>query len=134
MASGDNDIEAWQQWLAPAMEAEPGLVTISGDKRFQSIDAKLGVALNSMTHDAGENVQETSMKLRQRVQARRTQFSLVMGKKFLAFIKLYHHEIRTTSHVEVMYTRKNLYASKNLDFRMMGTFTNPCIETLNRTT
>ena len=114
--SGDNDIEAWQQWFGPAMGVEPHLdaVTTSGDTKFQSVDCKLVVALNSMIHNAGVNAKEVSMKLRQKSRQEEKQFSFVMGKE-----------------MEVMSIMQNLYALKKCGVRMMGTFINTGVETLN---
>ena len=44
IACGDNDQHAWGAWLGEAMEDKPHMDALSqlSERRFQSIDAKLG--------------------------------------------------------------------------------------------
>ena len=111
VASGDDDVEAWTRWLAPAFVSDPDLdaLSSSGDARFHSIDAKLGIALSAVIQNGGEAAREVAMKLRQRTQARAKTSSFVKGREVLAMIAL---NFRTTSHTEMMFNVQSLYMLK----------------------
>ena len=55
-ASGDERQEDWINWLSDAFQSPMDLDILesSGDSRFASIDAKLGITLHTIIHAAGE--------------------------------------------------------------------------------
>ncbi|CAK9059650.1 unnamed protein product [Durusdinium trenchii] len=121
VASGDDDVDAWTRWLAPAMVADPDLDALSdsGDIRFQSIDAKLGIALTAIVQNGGEAAREVAMKVRQRTQARSKTSSFVKGREVLAMIVT---NFRTTSYTEMMFNVQNLYSLKYPGDKQIGRF------------
>ena len=78
----------------------------SGDPRFHSIDAKLGLALSRVVTGSKEEGDNVAMKLRTRINAKGKTSTHIRGREVLALILL---NFKTTSNVEVLYTSMHLY-------------------------
>ena len=106
-ASGDERQDDWINWLSDAFQSPMDLDVIetSGDSRFASIDAKLGIII---IHAAGERSHDVQLKVRQMMQktARGTTPGMVKGREMLALII---DSFRSANNVDVMYASKHLY-------------------------
>ena len=112
-ASGDEKQEDWIQWLSDAFRSpyDPFLLETSGEARFASIDAKLGITLHTIIHAAGERSHDVQLKVRQMMQrrARGTTPGMVKGREMLALIV---DSFRSADNVDVMYASKHLFDLK----------------------
>ena len=108
IACGDNDQNAWGAWLAEAMNDRPDMDALSqlSERRFQSIDAKLSVALSAMIDNAGEAANDVKQRLHLRLLERGKTLEYVKGREILAMII---QSFKTTSHTEVMYNSQHLH-------------------------
>ena len=66
LAANDGDRAAWEAWLQPALRQNPDIYALndSGGQRFQSIDAKLSIALSNVISQAGDVARHVAIKLR----------------------------------------------------------------------
>ena len=108
IACGDNDQSAWGTWLGEAMADRPDMDALSqlSDRKFQSIDAKLSVALSTMIDNAGEAANDVKQRLHLRLLERGKSLEYVKGREILAMII---QSFKTTSHTEVMYNSQHLH-------------------------
>ena len=109
-ASGDERQDDWINWLSDAFQSPMDLDILesSGDSRFASIDAKLGITLHTIIHAAGERSHDVQLKVRQMMQkrARGTTPGMVKGREMLALIV---DSFRSADNVDVMYASKHLF-------------------------
>jgi hypothetical protein len=65
LAANDGDRAAWEAWLQPALRQNPDIDALndSGGQRFQSIDAKLSIALSNVISQAGDVARHVAIKL-----------------------------------------------------------------------
>ena len=88
LAANDGDKAAWEAWLQPAIRPNPDieLLNDSGGQRYQSIDAKLSIALSNVIAQAGDVARHVAIKLRLRTQSHSRRGTYVMGREILAMI------------------------------------------------
>ena len=104
-ASGDEKQDDWINWLSDAFQSpmdsmDLDILESSGESRFASIDAKLGITLHTIIHAAGERSHDVQLKVRQMMQkrARGTTPGMVKG------IEKCLHSSSTASAVRIMWT------------------------------
>ena len=87
-ACGDQDRKSWGDWISEAMVDNPDVDKLSrvAEPRFQSIDAKLSVALNGMLDNVGELANDVKMKLNLRTMESGQTYDYVKGREILAVI------------------------------------------------
>ena len=90
------------------MNDRPDMDALSqlSDRKFQSIDAKLSVALSTMIDNAGEAANDVKQRLHLRLLERGKSLEYVKGREVLAMII---QSFKTTSHTEVMYNSQHLH-------------------------
>ena len=76
------------------------------EPRFQSMDAKLSIALNGMLDNAGELANDVKQKLNLRTLETGASYDYVKGREILAMIL---SSFKTTTHAEVMYNAYHLH-------------------------
>ena len=109
IAANDSDQQPWIDWIKEAIDdPDPDKLMGSGDPRFHSIDAKLGLALTKVVSLSKEEGNNVAMKLRTRINAKGRTSTLIKGKEILALILL---DFKTTSNVELLYISVHLYQS-----------------------
>ena len=113
LAANDGDRAAWEAWLQPAIQPNPDLdaVNDSDGQRFQSIDAKLSIALSNIVTQAGDVARHVAMKLRLRTQAHCRRGTYVMGREILAMIL---NHFRTPGQRETAFTMEHIIKSQYL--------------------
>ena len=113
LAANDGDRAAWEAWLQPALRQNPDIDALndSGGQRFQSIDAKLSIALSNVISQAGDVARHVAIKLRLRTQASNRRATFVMGREILAMI-LEH--FRTPGQRETAFTMEHIIQSRYL--------------------
>ena len=78
IAANDSDQQTWIDWINQAIDdPDPDKLIDSGDPRFHSIDAKLGLALTKVVADSKEEGNNVAMKLRTRINAKGRASSLI---------------------------------------------------------
>ena len=113
LAANDGDKAAWEAWLQPAIRPNPDieLLNDSGGQRYQSIDAKLSIALSNVIAQAGDVARHVAIKLRLRTQSHSRRGTYVMGREILAMI-LEH--FRTPGQRETAFTMEHIVSMKYL--------------------
>ena len=113
LAANDGDKAAWEAWLQPAIRPNPDieLLNDSGGQRYQSIDAKLSIALSNVIAHAGDVARHVAIKLRLRTQNHSRRGTYVMGREILAMI-LEH--FRTPGQRETAFTMEHIVSMKYL--------------------
>jgi hypothetical protein len=113
LAANDGDRAAWEAWLQPAIRVDPDLDALndSDGQRFQSIDAKLSIALSNVVTQAGDAARHVAMKLRLRTQAHCKRGTYVMGREILAMIL---NHFRTPGQRETAFTMEHIIKSQYL--------------------
>ena len=113
LAANDGDKAAWEAWLQPAIRPNPDieLLNDSGGQRYQSIDAKLSIALSNVIAQAGDVARHVVIKLRLRTQSHSRRGTYVMGREILAMI-LEH--FRTPGQRETAFTMEHIVSMKYL--------------------
>jgi len=113
LAANDGDRAAWEAWLQPAIQPNPDLDALndSDGQRFQSIDAKLSIALSNVITQAGDVARHVSMKLRLRTQAHCRRGTYVMGREILAMIL---NHFRTPGQRETAFTMEHIIKAQYL--------------------
>ena len=113
LAANDGDRTAWEEWLRPALQPNADLDALSdsGGNRYQSIDAKLSIALSNVISQAGDVARHVSVKLRLRTQTKSRLGTYVMGREILAMI-LSH--FRTPGVRETAFTMEHIVQAKYL--------------------
>ena len=108
VACGDRDQKAWGDWISEAMVDNPDMVKLAriAEPRFQSMDAKLSIALNGMLDNAGELANDVKQKLNLRTLETGASYDYVKGREILAMIL---SSFKTTTHAEVMYNAYHLH-------------------------
>ena len=88
LAANDGDRAAWEAWVWPALQPDADLDALSdsGGQRYQSLDAKLSLALSRVITQAGDQARHVATKLRMRTQANARRGTFVMGREILAMI------------------------------------------------
>ena len=121
LAANDGDRAAWEAWLQPALRQNPDIDALndSGGQRFQSIDAKLSIALSNVISQAGDVARHVAIKLRLRTQASNRRSTFVMGREILAMI-LEH--FRTPGQRETAFTMEHIIQSRYLGDANIETF------------
>ena len=121
LAANDGDRAAWEAWLQPALRQNPDIDALndSGGQRFQSIDAKLSIALSNVISQAGDVSRHVAIKLRLRTQASNRRATFVMGREILAMI-LEH--FRTPGQRETAFTMEHIIQSRYLGDANIETF------------
>ena len=121
LAANDGDRAAWEVWLQPALRQNPDIDALndSGGQRFQSIDAKLSIALSNVISQAGDVARHVAIKLRLRTQASNRRSTFVMGREILAMI-LEH--FRTPGQRETAFTMEHIIQSRYLGDANIETF------------
>ena len=121
LAANDGDRAAWEAWLQPALRQNPDIDALndSGGQRFQSIDAKLSIALPNVISQAGDVARHVAIKLRLRTQASNRRSTFVMGREILAMI-LEH--FRTPGQRETAFTMEHIIQSRYLGDANIETF------------
>ena len=121
LAANDGDRAAWEAWLQPALRQNPDIDALndSGGQRFQSIDAKLSIALSNVISQAGDVARHVAIKLRLRTQASNRRATFVMGREILAMI-LEH--FRTPGQRETAFTMEHIIQSRYLGDANIETF------------
>ena len=121
LAANDGDRAAWEAWLQPALRQNPDIDALndSGGQRFQSIDAKLSIALSNVISQAGDIARHVAIKLRLRTQASNRRSTFVMGREILAMI-LEH--FRTPGQRETAFTMEHIIQSRYLGDANIETF------------
>ena len=121
LAANDGDRAAWEAWLQPALGQNPDIDALndSGGQRFQSIDAKLSIALSNVISQAGDVARHVAIKLRLRTQASNRRATFVMGREILAMI-LEH--FRTPGQRETAFTMEHIIQSRYLGDANIETF------------
>ena len=102
-----------EAWLQPAIRPNPDieLLNDSGGQRYQSIDAKLSIALSNVIAQAGDVARHVAIKLRLRTQNHSRRGTYVMGREILAMI-LEH--FRTPGQRETAFTMEHIVSMKYL--------------------
>ena len=78
IATNDSDQQPWIDWIKEAIDdPDPDKLMDSGNPRFHSIDAKLGLALTKVVSDSKEEGNNVAMKLRTRINAKGRASSLI---------------------------------------------------------
>ena len=113
LAANDGDRAAWEAWLQHAIRPNPDLELLndSGGQRYQSIDAKLSIALSNVISQAGDVARHVAIKLRLRTQNHSRRGTYVMGREILAMI-LEH--FRTPGQRETAFTMEHIVSMKYL--------------------
>ena len=113
LAANDGDRAAWEAWLQQATRPNPDieLLNDSGGQRYQSIDAKLSIALSNVIAQAGDVARHVAIKLRLRTQSHSRRGTYVMGREILAMI-LEH--FRTPGQRETAFTMEHIVSMKYL--------------------
>ena len=113
LAANDGDRASWEAWLQPATQQHPDLDALndSDGQRFQSIDAKLSIALSDVITQAGDVARHVAMKLRLRTQAHGRRGTYVMGREILAMIL---NHFRTPGKRETAFTMEHIIKSQYL--------------------
>ena len=113
LAANDGDRAAWEAWLQQATRPNPDieLLNDSGGQRYQSIDAKLSIALSNVIAQAGDVARHVAIKLRLRTQSHSRRGTYVMGREILAMI-LEH--FRTPGQREAAFTMEHIVSMKYL--------------------
>ena len=108
VACGDRDQKAWGDWISEAMIDNPDMDKLAriAEPRFQSMDAKLSIALNGMLDNAGELANDVKQKLNLRTLETGASYDYVKGREILAMIL---SSFKTTTHAEVMYNAYHLH-------------------------
>ena len=120
IAANDSDQQPWIDWIKEAIDdGDPDKLMDSGDPRFHSIDAKLGLALTKVVTDSTEDGNNVAMKLRTRINAKGRASTLIKGREVLALILF---NFKTTSNVEVLYTSMRLYQLEHQGDRNLSPF------------
>ena len=121
LAANDGDRAAWEAWLQPALRQNPDIDALndSGGQRFQSIDAKLSIALSNVISQAGDVARHVAIKLRLRTQASNRRATFVIGREILAMI-LEH--FRTPGQRETAFTMEHIIQSRYLGDANIETF------------
>ena len=121
LAANDGDRAAWEAWLQPALRQNPDIDALndSGGQRYQSIDAKLSIALSNVISQAGDVARHVAIKLRLRTQASNRRATFVMGREILAMI-LEH--FRTPGQCETAFTMEHIIQSRYLGDANIETF------------
>ena len=121
LAANDGDRAAWEAWLQPALRQNPDIDALndSGGQRYQSIDAKLSIALSNVISQAGDVARHVAIKLRLRTQASNRRATFVMGREILAMI-LEH--FRTPGQRETAFTMEHIIQSRYLGDANIETF------------
>ena len=107
LAANDGDRAAWEAWVWPALQPDADLDALndSGGQRYQSIDAKLSLALSRVITQAGDQARHVVTKLRMRTQANARRGTFVMGREILAMIL---NHFRTPGQNESMFTMEHI--------------------------
>ena len=113
LAANDGDRAAWEAWLQQATRPNPDieLLNDSGGQRYQSIDAKLSIALSNVIAQAGDVARHVAINLRLRTQSHSRRGTYVMGREILAMI-LEH--FRTPGRRETAFTMEHIVSMKYL--------------------
>eukprot|EP00435_Cladocopium_sp_Y103_P000806 s3097_g1.t1 len=113
LAANDGDRAAWEAWLQPALQPDPDLDALndSDGQRYQSIDAKLSIALSNVITQAGDVARHVATKLRLRTQANSRRGTFVMGREILAMIL---NHFRTPSQRETTFTMEHIVRAQYL--------------------
>ena len=121
LAANDGDRAAWEAWLQPALRQNPDIDALndSGGQRYQSIDAKLSIALSNVISQAGDVARHVAIKLRLRTHASNRRSTFVMGREILAMI-LEH--FRTPGQRETAFTMEHIIQSRYLGDANIETF------------
>ena len=121
LAANDGDRAAWEAWLQRALRQNPDIDALndSGGQRFQSIDAKLSIALSNVISQAGDVARHVAIKLRLRTQASNRRSTFVMGREILAMI-LEH--FRTPGQRETAFIMEHIIQSRYLGDANIETF------------
>ena len=121
LAANDGDRAAWEVWLQPALRQNPDIDALndSSGQRFQSIDAKLSIALSNVIAQAGDVARHVAIKLRLRTQDANRRATFVMGREVLAMI-LEH--VRTPGQCETAFTMEHIIQSRYLGDANIETF------------
>ena len=121
LAANDGDRAAWEAWLQHATRPNPDLDLLndSGGQRFQSIDAKLSIALSNVITQAGDAARHVSIKLRLRTQQHSRRGTYVMGREILAMI-LEH--FRTPGQRETAFTMEHIVSMRYLGDQHLEVF------------
>ena len=85
LAANDGDRAAWEAWVWPALQPDADLDALN-DQRYQSLDAKLSLALSRVITQAGDQARHVATKLRMRTKANARRGTFVMGREILAMI------------------------------------------------
>eukprot|EP00435_Cladocopium_sp_Y103_P017457 s3198_g4.t1 len=107
LAANDGDRAAWAAWLHAALQPDPDLDALndSNGQRYQSIDAKLSIALSNVITQAGDVARHVATKLRLRTQANSRRGTFVMGREILAMIL---NHFRTPGQRETTFTMEHI--------------------------
>ena len=121
LAANDGDRAAWEAWLQPALRPNPDIDALndSGGQRYQSIDAKLSIALSNVITQAGDVARHVAVKLRLRTQQHSRRGTYVMGREILAMI-LEH--FRTPGQRETAFTMEHIVSTKYLGDQNLEVF------------
>ena len=121
LAANDGDRAAWEAWLQHATRPNPDIDALndSGGQRFQSIDAKLSIALSNVITQAGDVARHVAIKLRLRTQQHSRRGTYVMGREILAMI-LEH--FRTPGQRETAFTMEHIVSTKYLGDQNLEVF------------
>eukprot|EP00435_Cladocopium_sp_Y103_P013926 s811_g3.t1 len=113
LAANDGDRAAWETWLQPAPQPDPDLDALndSNGQRYQSIDAKLSIALSNVITQAGDVARHVATKLRLRTQANSRRGTFVMGREILAMIL---NHFRTPGQRETTFTMEHIVRAQYL--------------------
>ena len=86
IAANDSDQQPWIDWIREAVDdPDPDRLLDSGDLRFHSIDAKLGLALTKVVSDSKEEGNNVAiMTLRAHINARGRTSTLIKGRDNLS--------------------------------------------------
>ena len=121
LAANDGDRAAWEAWLQPALRPNPDIDALndSGGQRYQSIDAKLSIALSNVITQAGDVARHVAVKLRLRTQQHSRRGTYVMGREILAMI-LEH--FRTPGQRETAFTMEHIVSTRYLGDQNLEVF------------
>eukprot|EP00435_Cladocopium_sp_Y103_P003555 s3878_g1.t1 len=127
LAANDGDRAAWEAWLQPALQPEPDLDALndSDGQRYQSIDAKLSIALSNVITQAGDVARHVATKLRLRTQANSRRGTFVMGREILAMIL---NHFRTPGQRETTLTMEHIVRSQYLGDNNIDVFYEKWVE------
>ena len=83
IAANDSDQQPRIDWAKEAIDdPDPDKLMDSGDTRFHSIDAKLGLASTKVVQDSKEEGNNVAMKLRTSINAKGRNSTLLKGRDF----------------------------------------------------